>query len=72
MHNLFINISLVNDYPMRNYIHSLSLNVEGMDENVRPRVFYPCLPTAKYLNEKFGARENIVATVLLGADNVSF
>ncbi len=72
MHNLFINIHLVTDYPMRNYIHSLSLEVEGVDDDVRPRVFYPCLPTANYLNEKFGAQRNIVATVLLGADNVIF
>jgi len=71
MHNLYININLVTDYPMRNYIHSLPLQIDGVSDDVCPRVFYPCLYTARYLNGMFGMKDNIVATVLLGADNIS-
>ena len=70
--NIFFDISKLTDYGMKCVIDSLSMNVEGLPEDIRPRVFYPCVDTANHLNRKFGAEGKICATVLLGVDGVTF
>lgn len=70
--NLYFDISNLTDYGMKCLIGSLDLKVEGLPEAVRPRVFYPCSTTAKYLNKMFGAEGKICATVLVGVDGIEF
>ena len=70
--NLFIDMNLLTGHTMKTVIRSLPLKVEEVSSDVHPRVFYPSVTTAEYLNNRFGVTGKIIATVLVGADNVSF
>ncbi len=70
--NLFIDTRLITEHHIKCLIRSLSFDLDGIPDDVRPRVFYPCSTTANSLNRKFGITGKISATVLLGVDNVEF
>jgi len=69
--NLFFDMSLMSEHHLKTVIRSLALNLEGVEE-VKPRVFYPCVSTAEHLNKRFGVSGMITATILLGVDGVRF
>lgn len=66
--NLFVDASLMTGYGIRTVIHSLPLQVEGIPDETNPRIFYPSVTSANYLNKRFDITGKIVATILLGAD----
>jgi len=70
--NLFFDPYVECDYRMKCVIKSLALNVEGVPDRIKPRVYYPCKPAADLLNEMHDAKGRISATVLVGVDGVSF
>ena len=44
--NIFFDITKMTEYGIRSVIHSLSLDVKGIPEEIHPRVYYPCKMTA--------------------------
>lgn len=70
--NLFFDMSLMTEHHLKTVIRSLALELEGVDDDISPRVFYPCTATADHLNRVFGASGKITATVLLGVDGIDF
>jgi len=69
--NIVLDLTAMSDYPLRTVIHSFPFRVDGA-EGVEMRLFYPSVMSAEYLNDRFGARGKIVATVLLGVNGVEF
>ena len=70
--NLFVDMTLMTEYQIKSIIRSIPLKIEGLEEDVQPRVYYPCASSANYLNEKFGAMGKISITALVGVNNVEF
>ena len=70
--NIFFDMTKMTEYGLRSVIHSLALNVEGLPEDIGPRVYYPCKHTADFLNKEFNAQGKISATVLVGVNGVEF
>jgi len=70
--NIFFDLTKMTEYGIRGVIHSLSLDVKGVPDNVCPRVYYPCKATADWLNERYDAMGRISATVLVGVNGVEF
>lgn len=70
--NIFMNPNLVTEHHIKSVIRSLALDVEGLPEDILPRVYYPCTATAEHLNDRYGVAGKISATVLVGVDGVKF
>lgn len=70
--NLFFDIKLLSDYYIKIIIKSLSMDIDGLPEDVSPIVFYPCAATANYINDRFNVTGKIVSTLLMGVDGVKF
>lgn len=70
--NLFFDMTLVGEHHLKSVIHSLALNVDGLDDGISPRVYYPCVESANYLNKKFGASGKVSSTVIIGVDGITF
>ncbi len=71
--NLFVDIAQLDTRgDLVTVIHSVSLNMPDVPEDVRPRVYYPSSETADYLNSYYGMNDGTVSTVILGADIVQF
>jgi hypothetical protein len=69
--NIFIDMEMMSDYPLKTVIHSIPFEIDGLD-GVDARIYYPSAMAANYLNDRYGAKGKIVATLLLGADDVHF
>lgn len=70
--NIYLDPNLLTEHRIRNVIHSVPLHLEGIPEEIRPRVFYPSLDSYRYLKEKFGAKGNIASIAVLGVNGVEF
>ena len=70
--NLFFDMTMMGEHHLKCAIHSLALNVEGLDDGICPRVYYPCAASADHLNEKFGASGKVSSTVIIGVDGITF
>ena len=70
--NLFFDVSLLTDHYLKIVIDSLPLRLEGLPDDIRPIVFYPCTATANHINERFKVKGKICSTVLIGVDGIEF
>lgn len=67
--NLFVDISQLDSRgELRTVIHSVSFPMPGIPDDVKPRVYYPSVATAKYLNKHYRIKCRVISTVLLGVD----
>lgn len=67
--NLFVDIAMLDSRgELRTVMHSVSFPMPGLPDDVKPRVYYPSIETARYLNKHFRIKSRVVSTVLLGVD----
>ena len=67
--NLFVDTSQLDTRgSLTTVIHSVRMNVPGVPDEVKSRVYYPCMNTARYLNDYFKIKNRVLSTVILGVD----